>query len=42
LAIAAGELAASAADPAAGHPCDVHFGRRVVELLAEAERQLAR
>jgi predicted dehydrogenase len=42
LAIAAGELAASAADPAVGHPCDVHFGRRVVELLAEAERQLAR
>jgi predicted dehydrogenase len=42
LAIAAGELAAAAADPAAGHPCDVHFGRRVVELLAEAERQLAR
>jgi predicted dehydrogenase len=41
LAIAAGELAALAADPAAGHPCDVHFGRRVVALLAEAERQLA-
>jgi len=42
LAIAAGELVELAADPAAGHPCDVHFGRRVVELLAEAERQLAR
>jgi predicted dehydrogenase len=41
LAIAAGELAALAADPAGGHPCDVHFGRRVVALLAEAERQLA-
>ncbi|HEU5270127.1 MAG TPA: Gfo/Idh/MocA family oxidoreductase [Jatrophihabitans sp.] len=41
LAIAAGELAALAVDPAAGHPCDVHFGRRVVALLAEAERQLA-
>jgi predicted dehydrogenase len=41
LAIAAGELAALAANPAAGHPCDVHFGRRVVALLAEAERQLA-
>ena len=40
LAIAAGELAALAADPGAGHPCDVHFGRRVVDLLAEAERQL--
>ncbi|MFL6163024.1 MAG: Gfo/Idh/MocA family protein [Jatrophihabitantaceae bacterium] len=42
LTIAAGELVALAADPAAGHPCDVHFGRRVVELLAEAERQLVR
>ena len=41
LAIAAGELVASAADPAAGHPCDVHLGHRVVRLLAEAERQLA-
>ncbi len=41
LAIAAGELAALAADPSAGHPCDVHFGRRVVQLLAEAERRLA-
>lgn len=41
LAIAAGELAALAADPSAGHPCDVHFGREVVALLTEAEGQLA-
>lgn len=41
LASAAGQLAELAANPAAGHPCDVHFGREVVALLAEAERQLA-
>jgi predicted dehydrogenase len=26
--------------PAAGHPCDVHFGARVVEILAAAEESL--
>ena len=30
-----------AARPAAGHPCDVHFGARVVEILAAAEESLA-
>lgn len=28
--------------PGSGHPCDVHFGRRVVEILDAAERSLAR
>ncbi|HTZ42573.1 MAG TPA: Gfo/Idh/MocA family oxidoreductase [Jatrophihabitans sp.] len=41
LATAAGELATAAAAPGAGHPCDVRFGHRVVQLLAEAERQLS-
>jgi predicted dehydrogenase len=41
LATAAGELAAAASGGPA-HPCDVHFGVGVVELLAEAERQLGR
>jgi predicted dehydrogenase len=27
--------------PSAGHPCDVHFGARVVEILAAAEQSLA-
>jgi predicted dehydrogenase len=30
-----------AARPGAGHPCDVHFGARVVEVLAAAEESLA-
>ena len=30
-----------AAQPGAGHPCDVHFGARVVEVLAAAEQSLA-
>jgi hypothetical protein len=30
-----------AARPGAGHPCDVHFGARVVEILAAAEQSLA-
>jgi len=42
LAIAAGELVELATDPSAGHPCDVAFGARVVQLLAAAERQLGR
>jgi hypothetical protein len=42
LATAAGELAESAAQSSPSHPLDVHFGRRVVELLADAESQLAR
>jgi len=34
-------LIALAANPSAGHPCDVHFGARVVEVLAAAEASLA-
>lgn len=34
------ELREQASSPAPGHPCDVHFGRVVVDVLAEAERQL--
>jgi predicted dehydrogenase len=30
-----------AEQPAAGHPCDVHFGARVVKILAAAEQSLA-
>jgi predicted dehydrogenase len=30
-----------AAEPGAGHPCDVHFGARVVEVLSAAEESLA-
>lgn len=33
-------LAAQIAQPGSGHPCDVHFGRRVVQILAAAERAL--
>ncbi len=29
-------------NPAAGYPCDVHFGARVVEVLAAAEEALAK
>ena len=45
LCVAAGELAASAAGAASAarapeHPCDVHFGREVVRVLASAQEQL--
>jgi predicted dehydrogenase len=40
LSTAARELVAAAGQPRPGHPCDVHFGRTVVDLLAEAERQV--
>jgi hypothetical protein len=40
MATAAGELAALAGQADKSHPCDVHFGRQVVELLAEAQSQL--
>jgi len=33
-------LLASIAAPEAGHPCDVHFGVRVVEVLAAAEESI--
>jgi hypothetical protein len=33
-------LIAAIAAPGAGHPCDVHFGARVVEVLAAAEQSL--
>jgi predicted dehydrogenase len=35
------ELRQQAGSPAPSHPCDVFFGRAVVDVLAEAERQLA-
>ena len=34
------ELAASAQTGQPGHPCDVHFGRAVAHILADAQRQL--
>lgn len=40
LATAAGELAELAGRSDKSHPCDVHFGRQVVELLAQAQAQL--
>jgi predicted dehydrogenase len=40
LASAARELAAAAAEERPSHPCDVQYGREVVRLLAEAQRQL--
>jgi predicted dehydrogenase len=40
LATAARELAAAAEQEYPSHPCDVQFGRLVVRLLAEAQRQL--
>lgn len=42
LATAARELASAARQPVPSHPCDVQLGRRIVGLLAEAERQLGR
>lgn len=41
LATAARELAGLAGQADPRHPCDVQFGRTVVGLLADAERQLA-
>jgi predicted dehydrogenase len=41
LRTAAAELAAGAAAGRLTHPCDVHFGREVVRVLAAAEAQLA-
>jgi predicted dehydrogenase len=35
------ELAAAAGSGQTAHPCDVHFGREVGRVLAEAQRQLA-
>jgi predicted dehydrogenase len=40
LSTAVHELAAAAQLPNPVHPCDVHLGREVVDLLAEAERQI--
>ncbi|HEY1616197.1 MAG TPA: hypothetical protein VGG25_01190, partial [Streptosporangiaceae bacterium] len=42
LRVALGELAETARSERAGHPYDVRFGREVVRILAEAERQIAR
>lgn len=41
LATAARELAAAARQQHPSHPLDVHFGRHVVDLLADAQSQLA-
>jgi predicted dehydrogenase len=41
LATAARELIADADSGRHSHPCDVHFGRYVVKVLAEAEAQMA-
>lgn len=42
LRVALGELAETARSERAGQPYDVRFGREVVRILAEAERQIAR
>jgi hypothetical protein len=34
-------LMAQIEQPGSGHACDVHFGRRVVQILAAAERSLS-
>jgi predicted dehydrogenase len=34
-------LIAQIEQPGSGHPCDVHFGRRVVQILDAAERSVA-
>lgn len=34
-------LIAQIDQPGAGHPCDIHFGRRIVQILAAAERSVA-
>jgi len=41
LRVAATELVAAAREGQVHHPCDVRFGRDVVEVLAQAEAQLA-
>jgi predicted dehydrogenase len=41
LRIALGELAVTAAAGRTSHDCDVRFGREVVRILADAERQIA-
>lgn len=41
LGTALSELREQAGSPAPSNPCDVFFGRAVVDVLAEAERQLA-
>jgi predicted dehydrogenase len=40
LRVALAELAAAARSGRADHPCDVRFGRDIVRVLAEAERQV--
>ena len=40
LGVAVAELVEQAGSSLPAHPCDVHFGRHVVELLADAQRQL--
>lgn len=40
LRTALAELAASATTGQLDHPCDVHFGRAVLQVLADAQRQL--
>jgi predicted dehydrogenase len=41
LCVALQELVECAATGECSHPCDVHFGRHVVELLAQAEHSIA-
>src|SRR5262249_39562844 len=41
LQTALAELAANARSGRTDHPCDVRFGREVVRVLADAERQVA-
>jgi hypothetical protein len=41
LRVALAELAAGARSGRTDHPCDVRFGRDVVRVLADAERQVA-
>jgi hypothetical protein len=36
------ELAGVARAGEGSHPCDVHFGREIVRVLAEAEGQMGR
>jgi hypothetical protein len=40
LSTALGELVTNARAGRTGHPCDVRFGRDVVRVLAEAQRQI--
>ncbi len=41
LRVALSELAGSARAGGGSHACDVHFGREIVRVLAEAERQMS-